>query len=174
MSTIRNIILAAASAILLGGCANVMEATYSLGADAPANAAPGWASYREGMRYEREGNVDLARFAFCNAAELKYPGAAQRCEKYTLLKAARIMFKDKESRFAENVVCGAKDYGLTAAMLCSRALAGEDIAPGLRSYVALQQKQSTNKPRKAKSSAPRAQQPARPAATGTKDLIGDL
>ncbi len=169
MSTIRNIILAAASAILLGGCANVMEATYSLGAEAPKNAAPGWASYREGMRYERENNAKLARVAFCNAAELKYPGAAPRCEKYTLIKAARLMFKEHKSRQAENVVCGAKDYGLTAASLCSRALAGEDIAPGLRSYLASLEKKSAPKAAK-----PAAAPTQRPAAAETKDLIGDL
>ena len=87
----------------------------------------------------------------------------------TLIKAARLMFKEHKSRQAENVVCGAKDYGLTAASLCSRALAGEDIAPGLRSYLASLEKKSAPKAAK-----PAAAPTQRPAAAETKDLIGDL
>ncbi len=171
----------AANLFVLGGCSSMLEASYGLGVDKPADAPAGWASNREGLRYEREGNFDSAKIAFCNAAELGHPEAKMRCEKYTLIEAAKVYFNEKNSRYSEIVVCSAKEYGPTAKSICEKGLNGQDIGPRLMRYVQSQQSgqqkvarpvtQQQQQPRQNTSPVRKAVPRSAPVAT---DLIGDL
>ena len=128
-------LIAIAGSLLLSGCANMLDSAYGLGTDKPENAAPGYNSYREGMRLERENDLNGARVAFCNAAELGNTQAKPFCEKYSLIYAGVYLFNQKNSRMAEVVICNAKAYGPTANGLCAIALNSGDITPGLRAYL---------------------------------------
>ena len=131
MKKALKVALMAASLFVLGGCSSMLDATYGLGMEKPADAPAGWASHREGLRFEREGKPKDAKLAFCNAAELGHPEGKTRCEQYTLLEATEIYFKKRDSRYAEIVVCSVKEYGPTAKALCEMGMQGQDIGSGI-------------------------------------------
>ncbi len=181
MKKALKVALMAASLFVLGGCSSMLDATYGLGMEKPADAPAGWASHREGLRFEREGKPKDAKLAFCNAAELGHPEGKTRCEQYTLLEATEIYFKKRDSRYAEIVVCSVKEYGQTAKALCEMGTQGQDIGPGLMRYAQslMSTPQKTVRPvavpqrQPQQSTAPVRKTQPRPASVA-KDLIGDL
>lgn len=179
MAKLKLIYFACFSSLILSGCASVVDAAAGLGMDKPENAGPGYASFREGLRFERENQLDTAKVAFCASAELGNPKAAPYCEKYSLLQAAAYRFKGKNSRLAESEVCGAKSYGPTAAKLCVQAMEGKDIASGLADYVrALQASTASSESQASQSageSAPKSKaalQSKKPSSIYSKDFVG--
>lgn len=122
-------LLAVVSALVLTGCSAMqLESLNALSEDTPENAPKGYHTFKRAQKYENEGDLKMARYMYCNAADLGHPEAPQICSKYSVLITFIQATQAKQSgQPYENIakaitkrVCKASQYGSPAQDLCSQ------------------------------------------------------
>lgn len=98
--------------LILSGCAQLGEGLYSLGQETPENAPRGYHSYKVAQTFERQNDLSLAAFNYCQAAELGHPKAKSKCINFSYRAAAKGDVSD---------ICKAKLVDQQAASLCTLA-----------------------------------------------------
>lgn len=91
----------------------------------PSDAPAGYASYLTGQQKANSRDFNMARFNFCNAAELGYEAAKAECSKYSIIDAAvEISANNYDLKLAANLVrmkvCDAAKYGNPAKDMCEK------------------------------------------------------
>ena len=127
------IVLAVTASIMLTGCAELLEKTAGLSEDTPANAPKGYHTFNNAQRDLSNGNLSLATFNFCNAADLGHPQAHKECSKYTIIQEA-LLIHDQAKELSKNFlasrarthICKVEKYGDPAKSLCSKIKTADD------------------------------------------------
>ena len=95
---------------LLTGCAQMMEGMLANteGAYTPPNAPPGYHTFRDAQKKEKEEDSVSALIGYCWAAELGHPQGKQKC----------IELAFRAGQFDKHYVCYAEDYDAKAREIC--------------------------------------------------------
>jgi hypothetical protein len=117
--------IAATSTILLSGCASMLDSMDAATLGLPDDAPAGYASFLKGQQYLGNRDFSMAKFSFCNSAELGYNKAKSQCAKYSVVNASlRHSNSSSSARFVatsmRTAICDVAQYGEPAKSLCAK------------------------------------------------------
>lgn len=102
---------------LLTGCAQMSEALLANteGAYTPPNAPPGYHTFKNAQKSEKENKLTFAAIDYCYAAELGHPQGKQKCIELSFRAALK----------EPHAICYAEDYDTKAKEICAAPYSAE-------------------------------------------------